>query len=446
MLALLWVHTQRVPRARTLPPRPIALATLGTLLVLAIVHPAISQGAANLSQASAELALDWFYLAAYPLIYEWSPLKLWWLVGGAALLFLLAPWMPPRRRGRETEMQLTLHPGNRTVSVREGETLLDAGLRQGIPMPFECPNGGCGVCKGVLLNGTVDYGVYHKSVLSDAERAERKLLLCCATPQSDLEVAYEEGPAGREHARLYAAGVEAMDKLAHDVMRLLLRLPAGQSVPFQAGQFINIILDDGERRAYSFATAPRHSDLIELHIRLQPDGRFTPLLFNEMKVGDTIHFEGPLGASAMRDGEMPLILVAGATGFAPVKSMLEYAFEAGFKRKLIFYWGVRRRRDLYLPDLPEQWQREHANFSYIPVLSEPQPEDAWSGRSGLVHEAILADFPNLSGYEIYACGSIRMVEAAQPAFLAHGLEPDACFSDAFVPAARVDSAINPAKS
>jgi CDP-4-dehydro-6-deoxyglucose reductase len=430
-LVLLWVHTQRVPRARTMPPWPIAIATLATLLVLALVKPALSQGAADLNTMSAELAIDWFYLSAYPLIYSWSPVKLWFLAGGATALLLLTPWLPPRRRSREAAVQVTLHPGNRTVSARDGETVLDAGLRHGIPLMFECRHGGCGACKATLLNGAVDFGIYHRTALPDAERAHGKFLMCCATPLTDIELEYEEGAAEREHGKRYSARVESLEKLAHDVMQVRLRLPEGAQVAFKAGQFINIILDDGERRAYSFATAPLLSDLIELHIRLVPGGRFTGHVFNAMRAGDSVHFEGPLGAAVMRDGKKPMIFVAGATGFAPVKSMLEFAFQAGFKRKLLLYWGVRQRRDLYLAELPEQWQREHANFRFIPVLSDPAPEDDWRGRTGLVHAAILADFPDLSGYEIYACGSIKMVEVARPAFIAHGLAEDACFSDAF---------------
>ncbi|MCZ7562200.1 MAG: hypothetical protein M5U30_21030 [Burkholderiaceae bacterium] len=154
-----------------------------------------------------------------------------------------------------------------------------------------------------------------------------------------------------------------------------------------------------------------------------------------MKVGDPLTFEGPVGSFVLHEpSDKPLIFVAGATGFAPVKSLLEQAFRMGIERPLHLYWGVRRRRDLYLTELPQQWAREHPNFHFVPVLSEPAPEDEWTGRMGLVHEAILTDFPDLSGFSVYACGSVRMVEAARPAFVAQGLHEDACFSDAFIPA------------
>jgi NAD(P)H-flavin reductase len=151
-----------------------------------------------------------------------------------------------------------------------------------------------------------------------------------------------------------------------------------------------------------------------------------------MKVGDVVEFEGPQGSFFLReDSDKPIIFVAGATGFAPVKSMLEHAFHAGVKRPMVLYWGVRSKKDLYLGDLAQRWTVEHANFRFVPVLSEPRPDDHWEGRTGLVHEAILADYPDLSGHQLYACGSVRMVEAAHPAFAAHGLTQDDCFSDAF---------------
>ncbi len=227
-----------------------------------------------------------------------------------------------------------------------------------------------------------------------------------------------------------------MEKLGYDVMRVMLKLPQGQMIPFKAGQYINIVLDDGQRRAFSFANPPHQPDLIELQIRLMPGGRFTTHVFEQMKVGDAVRFEGPLGDFSLRESERPIVFVAGATGFAPVKSMVEDAFHRGLKRPIYLYWGVRQLADLYLPDLPAGWAREHENFHFIPVLSDAAPEDNWQGRTGLVHEAILADFPDLGGKEIYACGSVRMVEAIFPSLKTQGAEEGMCFSDAFTISAR----------
>lgn len=215
-------------------------------------------------------------------------------------------------------------------------------------------------------------------------------------------------------------------------MQIFLRLPQDEPLEFYAGQYINVLLEDGEKRSFSFATAPHVHDLIELQIRMIPGGRFTTRVFEQMQEGDSVRLEGPLGSFFLReDGSKPIIFVAGSTGFAPVKSMVEHAFHIGLKRDMILYWGVRRPSDLYLPELPRQWAREHANFRFVPVVSDPAPEDHWEGRTGLVHEAILQDFPDLSGHQIYACGSVKMVEAAHPAFLARGMVQDDCFSDAF---------------
>jgi NAD(P)H-flavin reductase len=224
-----------------------------------------------------------------------------------------------------------------------------------------------------------------------------------------------------------------MQRVAPDVMIVQLKLPEGARIPYRAGQYFNVVLEDGARRAFSFATAPDDSDSIEMHVRLVPGGRFTTRVFESLRIGDTLRIEGPFGRFTLRESAKPLIFVAGATGFAPVKSMLEYAFKAGVKRRMVLYWGVRHRKDLYWSELPEQWAREHANFSFVPVLSEAGPEDNWQGRTGLVHEAILHDFPDLSGFEIYTCGSVKMVETARPAFVAQGLAEDACFADAFFP-------------
>jgi CDP-4-dehydro-6-deoxyglucose reductase, E3 len=192
-------------------------------------------------------------------------------------------------------------------------------------------------------------------------------------------------------------------------------------------------LDNGERRAYSFANAPQDETRLELHVRRIPDGRFSSHVFHAMRAGDTLRFEAPFGGFRLSDNERPILLVAAATGFAPVKSIVEDALRRGLKRPMHLYWGVRRPDDLYLLDLPERWQREHPHFRFVPVVSEPRPEDGWLGRDGLVHEALLADFPDLAGHEVYVCGSVRMVETSVPAFLSRGLDGEACFSDAFVP-------------
>lgn len=440
LLLFMWVHIQRVPKASTNPPRFIALALLLTLIALALALPATSHAPADLSVAPQALRLDWFFLAVLPLIYAWSARGVWLVLGSATMLLVCLPWLPPKR-GTTDAYRLTVQPGNREIVALAGETILEAGLRAGLAMPYECRNGGCGVCKGTVLYGQVQHGEYQISVLSNEERSQGKTLFCCATPLSDLQLEFQPGAAGRAvPLKTLDVLVTRMEKLAEDVMLVRLTLPEGSRMNFAAGQYFNVVLDDGARRAFSFATAPGATDEIEMHVRLIPGGRFTTHVFSRMKEGDHIEIEGPFGQFAVRETDKPIIFVAGATGFAPVKSMLEYAFKAGLERKMYLYWGVRRCRDLYMAELPEQWAREYSNFTFVPVLSEPHPEDQWHGRTGLVHEAILRDFPDMSGFEIYTCGSLKMVETARPAFVAQGLNEEACFTDAFHVSAPVGSA------
>ena len=436
VLLLMWIHVQRVPKASTNPPRTIMVCLLLTLLALSLVEPALSQGgAADFGVVPSRLAFDWFYLMVFPLLYIWPLGRVWLLLFAATALLAVLPWLPPQfRRRAKREFQMRVHPDHRNVVIRAGETVLEAGLRSGIGLPFECRNGACGKCKCTLLHGSVDYGAYQVSALTEAEKALGTALMCCAVPRSDLEIEYQAGDAAAvAGVQTYIGRVHSMERLSDEVMRLMVSLPAGETLLFVAGQYINILLADGQRRAFSFANPPHQSEYIELHVRLIAGGRFTTHVFTQMKAGDNLRFEGPLGSFCLRESTRPIIFVAGATGFAPIKSIVEDAFHRGMRRRMLLYWGVRRPKDLYMMALAQRWQQEHDNFKFVPVLSEPKPEDHWHGRSGLVHEAILGDFPDLGGYEVYVCGSAKMVDTAFPAFLRQGLSEEHCFSDAFLP-------------
>jgi CDP-4-dehydro-6-deoxyglucose reductase len=433
LLLVLWIHTQRVAKAATNPPRYLAAPLLVVMIAFTLLWPVWSQGPANLDKVVTSLKLDWFYLLMYPLIYAWSPKHLWWLVVGGTGLLALLPWLPPQRRRVGKEFRLTIRPGDATVAARPGETILEAGLRAGIALPFECRSGGCGVCKCTVLQGTVDQGVHQELALTEDERRAGKALMCCATPLSDLDLECENvGSTSDIPTRTFMARVQSLERFTDDVMRVMLKPLDPEPIRFHAGQYINIVLEDRERRAFSFATAPHEAEMIELHIKLVPGGAFTTYVFNAMKEGDMLRCEGPLGSFYLReDTDRPIIFVAGSTGFAPVKSMVEYAFHAGLKRPMHLYWGVKTTADFYMKELPERWAREHDNFKFIPVLSEPAPGAGWAGRVGTVHEAILQDFPDMAGCEVYACGSVGMVESAHSAFLQKGMAEDRCFSDAF---------------
>ncbi len=339
--------------------------------------------------------------------------------------------------------QVTLQPSGHQFSVNEDESVLDAALREGYALPYGCRNGACGACKGTVLSGRLDYGAHSPSALKDAEKAQGRALFCRAKPLSDMVIeAKEIGAAKDIVVKTLPCRVESLEQRADDVMVLKIKLPANERLQYLAGQYIDFQLKDGRSRSYSLANPPHDDALLELHVRHVPGGLFTDQVFSSLKARDILRLKGPLGSFFIReDSDKPMIFVAGGTGFAPIKGMLEHAFAEHSDRELVLYWGVRSLKDLYMAELPQRWLAERPNFSFIPVLSAPAPEDAWQGRSGYVHDAVLADFSDLSGYQIYACGAPVMVDAAREAFTAtRGLPEDEFFADAFIYAADAETA------
>ncbi|ABE48302.1 MULTISPECIES: CDP-6-deoxy-delta-3,4-glucoseen reductase [Methylobacillus] len=328
--------------------------------------------------------------------------------------------------------QVIIKPSDRTFIVEDDDTVLDAAIEAGINLPYGCRNGTCGACKGQLLAGDVEYGEYFDSALSELEKKTGKALFCCARPLADLVIECREVVGEGIPPRIMPVRVEKLEKLSHDVMGMTLKLPSHERMQFMAGQYIEFLLNDGRRRAFSLASAPHQDRFLELHMRLVPGGQFTQYVFNEMQEKTILRIEGPFGTFFLREDSLrPVILVAGGTGFAPVKGIVEHALQQGMKRPMTLYWGARTRADLYLDALPRRWQEEHPWFRYIPVLSDPVPEDAWQGRTGLVHQAVLEDHPDMQAYQVYCCGAPQMVEVAHRDFQAHGLPEQEFFSDAF---------------
>lgn len=328
--------------------------------------------------------------------------------------------------------QVTIQPSGHEFTVNPGETLLGAALNAGFALPYGCRNGACGACKGKVLSGEVDYGVHQEGALTPEDKAKGLALFCCAQARSDLSIEVKEVGAAKDvPIKTLPCRVERMEKLSHDVMALWLKLPSNERLQFLPGQYLDFLLKDGQRRSFSLANAPEEDALLELHIRHVPGGQFTDHVFGAMKAKDIMRISGPYGSFFLRDSDKPAIFLAGGTGFAPIKSMLGHAFHHQIDRQFVLYWGAKQLRDLYQPALPARWQQEQSNFSFIPVLSEPAAEDHWPGRTGYVHQAVLADFADLSGYEVYACGAPPMVAAARRDFMAQGLPEDAFFSDAF---------------
>ena len=332
---------------------------------------------------------------------------------------------------------VTLHPSERVFDVARDEAILPAAIRQGVGLPYGCRDGACGSCKSRLIEGRVIHGAHQHKALSEAEEASGLILTCCATPQTDCVVEARMVPGAGEFPILKMPGrVLAIERPTSDVAVLRVQLPANQNFQFHAGQYIEFILRDGARRSYSMANAPHNlgtPPAIELHIRHMPGGKFTEHVFGAMKERDIVRMEGPFGSFFLREAsDKPMVLLASGTGFAPVKALIERLEELGSTRPAVLYWGCRSKADLYLHDWAEAAAARLPNLRYVPVLSEPKPEDAWVGRTGFVHHAVMADWPDLSGHQVYACGVPIMVESAQRDFEAKcGLPDDEFYADAF---------------
>jgi len=327
---------------------------------------------------------------------------------------------------------ISLQPGGQHFAIRPDQTILEAALDAGFVVPYGCRDGACGACKAHIDSGRIDQGAVSADVLSAAERAAGTALLCQARALSDVTVTVRNVTrAGDVPVKKLPCRVQSLEFPAPDVAVLKVRLPASEPFRFRAGQYIDFLLEGGRRRSFSIANAPGGNEL-ELHIRRIAGGFFTNHVFTAMKPRDILRFEGPLGGFGLAPGDAPAVLIAGGTGFAPIKSIIEEHLAGGGKRALTLYWGSRDRAGLYMDALAQEWARTVPGFRYVPVLSAATPADRWTGRTGLVHHAVMADLPDLSRHEVYACGAPAMIEAARADLVARcRLRPDAFFADAF---------------
>jgi CDP-4-dehydro-6-deoxyglucose reductase len=318
-------------------------------------------------------------------------------------------------------------------TIEAGESVLDAALRQGIALPYGCRSGACGACVGTVVSGAIHYGNDEPMAISEEEQAEGKALFCICRAESDLVIEVKEVGAEKDiPIRKLPAKIHRLERMNEEVMKVLLKLPDGERLQFLAGQYIDVVLKDGRHRAFSLANAPHDDQFLQLHIRRIRGGHFTDKLFSDMHEKDVLRIEGPRGSFYMRENsDRPIIFLATGTGFGPVKAIIEHAITEGHIVPMHFYWGARHKEDLYMDSLARQWAEEYENFHYIPVLSRPFADDHWTGRTGYVQDAALADFEDFSEFDVYACGHPQMVYSAKAALVAKGLKAEHCYSDAF---------------
>ncbi|MCK4706977.1 MAG: 2Fe-2S iron-sulfur cluster binding domain-containing protein [Gammaproteobacteria bacterium] len=311
------------------------------------------------------------------------------------------------------------------------QTVLDAALQQGVTISYGCKNGLCGSCKGSLIAGEITYPDGQPDGISAAEISSNEALFCKATPLTDLSIkvkVIQQQP--NIEVKKLPAKVKEIEHLSEDVIQMILQLPAIEPFEFKAGQWIYFVLKDGRKRAFSIANSPNDKNELELQIRHAFGGVFTDFVFNNLKAGALLQIEGPHGTFFYQQDNCPILLVAGGTGFAPIKGILEEMLEQQPKQSIHLFWGLRTKKDLYLQDLIKNWT-EKFNISYTPVLSEPEKGSDWEGKTGYVHQAVLEEYPQLSEYAVYMAGPPQMIQSCQDSFVQAGLDSNKLYFDSF---------------
>jgi len=352
-----------------------------------------------------------------------------------------------------------IEPHARALRVAAAQPVLEAALAAGLNLPHSCKSGHCGSCRARLVSGEIRYPNGRPLGLTAEEESTGQVLLCQARALTDLVVqARLIASVADVEIKTLPARIARLTPLAPDVMQVMLRLPVVERLHFHAGQYLDVLLDGGRRRSFSIASPPHDSELLELHVRRVAGGGFTERLFGasrgagqaspagasqalppsasgpdaaRLAVGSLLRIEGPVGQFSYREGTGPVLMIAGGTGFAPLKSMLRHALETGVRRDIHLYWGARHARDVYEESLVLDWVQRHPRLKFTAVLSEATAAEAAHTRVGFVHEAVLADYPDLTAFEVYAAGPPAMIEAIRASFAQHGLPPERLYFDSF---------------
>lgn len=331
------------------------------------------------------------------------------------------------------DYSVRIDPHGRILRVNEDRPVLEAALASGLNLPHSCKSGHCGSCRARLKSGEIRYpGDRRPLGLTEQEAQAGYVLLCQARPASDLTVeARIIARVSEVEIKTLPCRVARLASLAPDVMQVFLRLPAVESLPFLPGQYLDFLVEDGRRRSFSIASPPHDSELIELHVRRVAGGGFTERLFGHVNTGALLRIEGPMGQFVYREGTTPLIMVAGGTGFAPLKSMLRHILERGPARDIHLYWGARQPQDLYEEARVLEWLQRHPRLKFTAVLSEAGAVGAPHRRLGWVHEAVLQDYPRLDEFDVYTAGPPALIEAIRASFPRQGLSEDRLHFDSF---------------
>ena len=337
------------------------------------------------------------------------------------------------------EHSVRIEPHGRTLKVAAGEPVLQAALSAGLNLPHSCKSGHCSSCRARLVAGEIHYPHGRPPGITEEEAQDGQVLLCQARPRADLVIeARLIASVADVEIKTLPCRIGRLTPLAPDVLQVMLQLPAVERLRFHPGQYLDVLLEGGRRRSFSIACPPHDAGLLELHVRRVPGGGFTQRLFGAdaggapaIVPGSLLRIEGPMGQFGYRPGSSPILMVGGGTGFAPLKSMLRHVLETGIRRDIHFYWGARHAADVYEEERVLAWTRSHPRLKFTAVLSEATRAEAAHQRTGWVHEAVLADHPNLSDFEVYAAGPPAMIEAMRASFPRHGLPAERLYFDSF---------------
>jgi len=326
--------------------------------------------------------------------------------------------------------RVTVQQFGEPFPVEMGQTILEAALARDLSYPHGCRSGNCGACKSELLSGEVEMSPYSEYALTPAEKSNGQILACRAVPWSDCAVRFLEFDDTVAHPlRHLVCRVSAVDNMTHEIKRVRLKILEGGPYDFTAGQYASLTFPGLPARDYSMANRPGEATL-EFHIRLLPGGAVTPFVAKRLKVGDKIKVFGPHGTSYLRERHSgPILALAGGSGLAPIKSIVETALGAGATQPVHLYFGVRDERDLYLEDHFKKLATRHKNLTFVPVLSEPATRT--KRRTGFLADAVRQDFTNLDGAKAYLAGPPIMVESAVAALESLGMRRQDCHADAF---------------
>lgn len=312
-------------------------------------------------------------------------------------------------------------------------TILDAALEAGLPYPHGCRAGNCGTCKTRLLHGEVDMTDYAPYVLDEAEKAEGLILACQSKARTDVTLKWL-GDADNViyPVRKHTAVVHGLDRVTHDITRVYLKL-TGKPLVFAAGQYAELSFGRMPARPFSMANRP-DQPILEFHIRRMPNGLASGYVAERLRVGESVRLKGPYGSAYLRDNHGgPIVAIAGGSGLAPMKSIVETALARGMTQDIHLYFGSQNERDVYDEAALLGLAEKHANFRFVPVLSAAS--ERTSRRTGWVHDAVAVDLPRLAGGQVYMAGPPPMVDAATAMAVKHGARPEDIHADPFFPAA-----------